>query len=187
MIEGTPVQQRLMTRPTRGLVDPLFRIRSRSNLAGSSHDPSTKLSPTKHKNGYWTLFRGTDPGLGAQGDTALVVHAFGIRPLTSMDSAPPSATSFDIFKEGLFKDTVWVVTGGGTGIGLEIATQAARLGAHLAICGRRSEPLISASEAIKAIKSDAKVFTKTCTISNTQFKPEIDEISDSNALRLCLV
>lgn len=87
-----------------------------------------------------------------------------ISPICAEMASTSSSSSFDIFKEGLFKDTVWIVTGGGTGIGLEIATQAALLGAHLAICGRRSEPLEQASAAIKEKKSDARVFFKTCTL-----------------------
>lgn len=71
--------------------------------------------------------------------------------------------SCDIFKEDLFKDQVWIVTGGGTGIGLEIAIQAAKLGAHLAICGRRKEPLEEASKAIKSHKDTCRVFYETCT------------------------
>lgn len=76
-----------------------------------------------------------------------------------------TSSSVEIFKEGLFKDTVWVVTGGGSGIGLEIATQAALLGAHLALCGRRLEQLEEAASTIKKKKTDARVFVKACKFS----------------------
>ena len=78
-------------------------------------------------------------------------------------AASYSTPSSEIFKSDLFKDTVWIVTGGGTGIGLEIATQAAVLGADVAICGRRKEPLEEAANLIKSKKCTARVFFQTCT------------------------
>ena len=74
---------------------------------------------------------------------------------------PSGPESFDLFKEGLFKHKVWIVTGGGTGIGLEIALQAARLGANIAICGRRKEPLEAAASLIDS-KCGSKIFYETC-------------------------
>lgn len=75
------------------------------------------------------------------------------------DAAGPQSS--EIFKEGLFDGTTWVVTGGGTGIGLEIALQASRLGATVAICGRRQEPLEAAANLIES-KTGKKIFYKTC-------------------------
>ena len=49
-----------------------------------------------------------------------------------------------IFRDGLFADEVAIVTGGGTGIGLTVARELGRLGAKIAICGRRPEPLAAA-------------------------------------------
>lgn len=46
-----------------------------------------------------------------------------------------------IFADGLFADEVVLVTGGGTGIGYAVAAEVGRLGAKVALCGRRSEPL----------------------------------------------
>lgn len=54
--------------------------------------------------------------------------------------------SLDAFKEGLFRDRVVVVTGGGTGIGFEVAMLAGRLGAKAAICGRRETVLREAAD-----------------------------------------
>ena len=49
-----------------------------------------------------------------------------------------------VYADGLFSDEVVLVTGGGTGIGLVSATEMGRLGAKVAICGRRPDPLMSA-------------------------------------------
>mmetsp|Transcript_22393 Transcript_22393/g.37951 ORF Transcript_22393/g.37951 Transcript_22393/m.37951 type:complete len:277 (-) Transcript_22393:36-866(-) len=69
-----------------------------------------------------------------------------------------------IFKENLFENQVVLVTGGGSGIGQAIAIHLASLGAKVAICGRREEPLI---ETMKILNSDkSKTFYKTCDIRN---------------------
>jgi citronellol/citronellal dehydrogenase len=49
-----------------------------------------------------------------------------------------------VYADGLFSDEVVLVTGGGTGIGLASATEMGLLGAKVAICGRRPDPLKSA-------------------------------------------
>ena len=46
-----------------------------------------------------------------------------------------------MFKENLLKGKYILVTGGGTGLGKEMATHFASLGADIAICGRREDPL----------------------------------------------
>ena len=46
-----------------------------------------------------------------------------------------------IFREGLLDRQVCVVSGAGTGLGKATALELARLGATVAICGRRQEPL----------------------------------------------
>ncbi|MEE9255153.1 MAG: SDR family oxidoreductase [Pseudomonadales bacterium] len=52
-----------------------------------------------------------------------------------------SRTMDQVYADGLFSDEVVLITGGGTGIGLASATEMGLLGAKVAICGRRPEPL----------------------------------------------
>jgi len=70
----------------------------------------------------------------------------------------------EVFRDGFFADLVLVITGGGTGIGYEIACQAAALGAKgIAICGRRAEPLSQAKEQLERIYK-TRIFTSQCDI-----------------------
>ncbi len=59
------------------------------------------------------------------------------------------------FRPGLLAGRVAVITGGGTGIGRAIADQYALLGARVALCGRRIEPVTEAAEAIKSRGGEA--------------------------------
>ena len=63
-----------------------------------------------------------------------------------MTWAPGPAVA--VFAEGLFTDTVAVVTGGGTGLGREVAHGLARLGGHVVIAGRTAERLDEVADAI---------------------------------------
>lgn len=56
----------------------------------------------------------------------------------------------ELFAAGLFEGQVAIVTGGGTGIGLAVARELGRLGARVAICGRRPDPLAAAAAALEA-------------------------------------
>jgi citronellol/citronellal dehydrogenase len=71
-----------------------------------------------------------------------------------------------IFRAGLFEGEVAIVTGGGTGIGLAVARELGSLGARIAICGRRAEPLALAAAALE--KDGIRVHHATCDIR----KPE---------------
>lgn len=54
-----------------------------------------------------------------------------------------------VFTDGLFEGEVVLVTGGGTGIGFAAATEMGRLGAKVAICGRRPGPLKDALDRLE--------------------------------------
>ena len=56
----------------------------------------------------------------------------------------------ELFAPGLFEGQTAIVTGGGTGIGLAVARELGRLGARVAICGRRAEPLAEAASSLEA-------------------------------------
>ena len=53
-----------------------------------------------------------------------------------------------LFKAGIYDAQVAVITGGGTGIGLAVALEMGLLGAKIAICGRRPEPLAEAAKSL---------------------------------------
>lgn len=81
------------------------------------------------------------------------------------DTRPPGRdplTAPLTFRDDLLKDQVVLVSGAGSGIGKAIAIQCARLGAKLAICGRKPEKL----EATAAILRDlgAEVLVRPTTI-----------------------
>jgi citronellol/citronellal dehydrogenase len=67
-----------------------------------------------------------------------------------------------LFRAGLFANEVALVTGGGTGIGFATAAELGELGAQIALCGRRPEPLEKAAAALKTAGVD--VFHACCDI-----------------------
>ena len=62
-----------------------------------------------------------------------------------------------MFEANLFKDQVAVITGGGTGIGLAIASRLGSLGARIAIASRNSENLEAGCAALRTSGVDALV------------------------------
>lgn len=74
-----------------------------------------------------------------------------------------------LFRDGIFAGDVALVTGGGTGIGLQVARELGSLGAKIAICGRRPEPLEAAKTQLEA--EGIAVFAAPCDIR----KPELVE------------
>jgi len=55
-----------------------------------------------------------------------------------------------MFQSNLLKGRTILITGGGTGLGRSMALRFAELGANIFIAGRRVEPLVETSEAIRA-------------------------------------
>lgn len=60
-----------------------------------------------------------------------------------------------VFKEGVFKDKVVLITGGGTGIGLRTAREFGMLGAKVVIASRKMEKLEAGLGVLKADGSEA--------------------------------
>jgi len=69
-----------------------------------------------------------------------------------------------LFNEGLFEGQVAIVTGGGTGIGFAVARELGSLGAKVAICGRREQPLQDAKAKLEGVE----VFAHTCDIRDPE-------------------
>ncbi|MDP3547240.1 MAG: SDR family oxidoreductase [Phreatobacter sp.] len=70
------------------------------------------------------------------------------------------------FRDDLLKDQVVLVSGAGSGIGKAIAIQCARLGAKLAICGRKVEKLEETAAILRDI--GAEVFVRPATIRDAE-------------------
>lgn len=66
----------------------------------------------------------------------------------------------EVFREGLLEGQVTIVSGGGSGIGRATALELARLGASVAICGRRTEPL----EETAALDGAGRIEASVCDI-----------------------
>jgi citronellol/citronellal dehydrogenase len=70
------------------------------------------------------------------------------------------------YRADLLKDQVVLVSGAGSGLGKAIAVQAARLGAKVAICGRRIERLEATAELIRM--AGAEVMVRAATIRDAE-------------------
>jgi citronellol/citronellal dehydrogenase len=75
----------------------------------------------------------------------------------------PTPRTQTVFRPDLLKDKVIVVSGGGSGLGRAMALQMASLGARVAICGRRIEPLEETAHMI-AEAGGQPVFVKALSI-----------------------
>ncbi len=78
----------------------------------------------------------------------------------------PSGAIESPFRKDLFRDRVAIVTGGGTGIGRAVAEELGALGARIAICGRRQEPLDETQKALEA--KGITVHAATCDIRDAE-------------------
>ena len=81
-------------------------------------------------------------------------------------TATDSLTAPLTFRDDLLKDQVVVVSGAGTGLGKAIAIQCARLGARLAICGRKVEKLEATAEVLRGL--GAEVMVRAATIRDAE-------------------
>lgn len=83
-----------------------------------------------------------------------------------------------MFKEDTLKDKTILITGGGSGLGLEMSKKFASLGANIAICGRTESKLKNAADEI-ALKGDIQVETYACDVRDYErVKEMVDAIVD---------
>lgn len=88
--------------------------------------------------------------------------------------SPRQHATETVFRDGLFKDKVVLVSGGGTGLGKHASEQLARLGASLVICGRDAERLEAAAEDLR--KLGARVLARPMTIREPE---QVCELMDA--------
>lgn len=69
-----------------------------------------------------------------------------------------------VFRAGLFKDCVAVVTGGGTGIGKAITKELATLGCKVVIASRKLEVLENCANDINEEVKESMVYPIQCNI-----------------------
>lgn len=73
------------------------------------------------------------------------------------------------FAPDLFQGQVAIVTGGGSGIGLEVARELGKLGANVAICGRKPDKIDAALVSLRESGlSDEHLLGGTCDIRDAQ-------------------
>jgi citronellol/citronellal dehydrogenase len=83
----------------------------------------------------------------------------------------PSAESQQIFAPGIFDGQVALITGGGTGIGLAVGLELARLGARVAICSRSQDKIARGVAALGQVAGADRVYGAACDIR----EPELVE------------
>ena len=92
-----------------------------------------------------------------------------------------------MFKDDLLAGKKILITGGGTGLGRSIGKRYLELGAHLVICGRRTEVLEATAAEFKAEVAGAKVDTLACDVRDAaQVEAMMEEIWKSGPLDLLL-
>jgi citronellol/citronellal dehydrogenase len=82
---------------------------------------------------------------------------------TEIEMAATSAPRDSAFRADLLKDQVVIVSGGGSGLGRALAVEMSKLGAKVAICGRRAEPLEETARLIAEISGESAL-TKALSI-----------------------
>src|SRR5256885_6674773 len=85
-------------------------------------------------------------GKTSDADASKEVHLrrrapLGVRVGAGVDPFRPALHCARMFQPGLLKDKTFVITGGGSGLGAEMAKRFAELGARVALLGRRKEKL----------------------------------------------
>jgi NAD(P)-dependent dehydrogenase (short-subunit alcohol dehydrogenase family) len=88
----------------------------------------------------------------------------------------PPALGVSALASGTYKDTVVLVTGGGTGLGLAVATEFARLGADIVIASRKPEHLDAGRAAIEYL--GARVVVAHCDIREPEQVAAAFDVAD---------
>jgi citronellol/citronellal dehydrogenase len=73
-----------------------------------------------------------------------------------------------VYRDALLADQVFIVSGGGSGLGRAMTFLLTRLGARVMICGRRAEKLESCREAITRLVPGSEVATMAMTIRDPE-------------------
>lgn len=82
-----------------------------------------------------------------------------------------------VFKNDIFKQRTVLITGGGSGIGQQIAMLLGQHGANIAICGRREDVLRDTSSLLE--EANIKCFYQCCDIRySTQVQAMVDATSE---------
>ena len=89
-----------------------------------------------------------------------------------------------MFKENLFKDKTVLVTGGGTGIGFEIAKQYLEAGAEVYIASRKKEKLEAAMMKLHTANGDNKAKAYVLDIRETESIKHLADIIESQSGQL---
>jgi len=76
-----------------------------------------------------------------------------------------------MFQAGLLKDKTFVITGGGTGLGAEMAKRFAELGAHAIVLGRRKEKLDEVVSQIQ--RAGGKASAHVCDVRDFSMVQEV--------------
>ena len=76
-----------------------------------------------------------------------------------------------MFQAGLLKDKTFVITGGGTGLGAEMAKRFGELGAHAVVLGRRKEKLDEVVSQIQ--RAGGKASAHVCDVRDSSMVQEV--------------
>lgn len=94
---------------------------------------------------------------------------------TPPETRDPRPETPMVFREELFDGRVVLITGGGTGIGRQLALDFGQLGAHVVVAARREDPLRETVERIEAAGGEGSFYADL----DIRDDERIDEVIDS--------